>query len=72
MNADQASHTLRQLAAIYRDAGDNSKSAGLIAFANLLSESRDVTVAKWCKSVAHPAKKKQQRKSTKRVSQAKV
>ena len=69
MNADQASLALRQLAAIYSDAGDNSKSAGLLVFANLLGESGDVTVTKWCKLVATPAKKK---KSTTRVSRAKV
>ena len=63
MNVDQAAQTLRKLAAVYRDAGDNSKASGLLAFANLLAESPSVSVAQWCKAVASVPKKRPAKRS---------
>jgi hypothetical protein len=59
VNADQVAVAIRNIEAIYRDAGDNPKAEGLHAFANLLAESNGVSLAQWCKSIAaeNPAKK---------------
>jgi hypothetical protein len=52
VNADQLAVAIRNIEAIYRDAGDNSKAEGLHAFANLLAESDGVSLVQWCKSIA--------------------
>lgn len=65
MNADQLAKAIRQLEAVYRDAGDNSKATGLQAFANLLSESPGVGVAQWCDRIATKPKGKKPAKRSK-------
>jgi hypothetical protein len=58
MITDQLVQAIQNLEAIYRDAGDKGKAAGLQAFANLLAESPGVPVTQWCKIVSSGPKKK--------------